>query len=100
MFGKTTVESLDGSKKFHLVVYILESIVELEGQTVATYGIQIDKLNLDESEILESEKICDIAPDKAEIEKLARELLDGTVEPKNLFEIVSYYVDSPAYLRA
>jgi len=98
LFGKLTVESPDGGEKFNLALYILESIIENEGTESITYGIQIDKLSFDGSQILESEKICDIAPDKPEIEKLAAKLIEGEVEPTNLFEIVSDYVDSPAYL--
>ena len=100
LFGKLTVESPDGGEKFSLALYILESIIENEGTESITYGIQIDKLSSDEACVLESEKICDITPDKSEIEKFTRELFDGEVEPVSLREIVEDYVDSLAYLEA
>ena len=96
--GKRIVEC-EGSPEFHIELSILESIVEIEETQVITYGIQIDKLSL-ENLVLESEKICDIMPDKLEIQKLARKLFNGEVEPELLHEIVSDYVDSLEYLSA
>ena len=96
--GKRFVEC-EGLSAFYLELSILESIVEVDNESSVTYGIQIDKLNL-ENQILESEKICDITLDKLEIQKLARELFDGEVEPELLLEIVLNYVDSLEYLSA
>jgi len=96
--GKRIVEC-EGLSEFYLELSILESIVEIDNESTVTYGIQVDKFNL-ENQILESEKICDIMPDKAEIQKLARKLFDGEVEPELLLEIVSDYVDSQEYLSA
>ena len=97
-YGKRIVEC-EGLSEFYLELSILESIVEIDNESTVTYGIQIDKLSL-ENLVLESEKICDIMPDKAEIQKLARKLFDGEVELELLHEIVLDYVDSLEYISA
>ena len=82
----------EGVPPFCLAFYVLESMVELDGETFGTYGIQVDKLNSDESEILESEKVLDIDAEKSEVEKFAQILCDGDVEPVILNYLVEDFV--------
>ena len=96
LLEKKAVKAENGVE-FQLMFYILESIVEIEGNAVVVYGIQIDKLDSG-GNILLSEQIFDISDSKSEVEKLARKLLEGEVEPENLVEIVTDYVDSCEYM--
>ena len=84
--------SCENASEFCLVFYILESIVEVDGNSVGTFGIQVDKLNLDETVVLESERIFDITLEKAEIEEFANTISDCDVEPIILSDVVCDFV--------
>jgi len=64
-FGKVGVEY--PNSKFTITLYILENM--------DSYGIQVDRLNSDGS--LKSESAYDIAISRSEIEKMARDMLEG-----------------------
>jgi len=95
--GKSVVE-VEGVPLFYLELSILESIVEFDNESTATYGIQIEKSGFEGTRVLESGQVDDITTCEAEIKKLARILFDGEVEPHTLPEVIFDYVDSPEYL--
>ena len=72
---QTTAEPnlIYGEEKFTLIFYILESF---NCNKKLSYGIQIEKMNNDESCILKSESIYDITNSKQKIGEMARALFD------------------------
>ena len=71
--GKITAEYFD-NLGFTLMFYTFESA--LESPEAVSYGLQIDKLNSDESEILKSDFAYNIAASKDEARQIARVMIE------------------------
>lgn len=79
---------------FSLNYYITKMIVEIEGNSVLTYGISIIKNFLDEKQLIRWEKrtVNNIALREEEIYDFAERLYKNKVTPIHLLDIAEDYV--------